>query len=186
AAFLKCEHRVRMRDRIINTFAGFGPVSKAAREAQTLDRLHTLGIGCPDWVAHGQDARGRAFLVVGALTGFQELRRFLNEHQELPGGLRRRLSEALGMALARVHDAGYVHADLLSKHVLINSQTEEICFLDWQRARQHGFVPWAQRCADLAALDATLAENLSAPRERLLCLLAYLRCHASTELMPPS
>jgi len=182
--YLKCEHRVRLRDRVKNAMTGFGPVSKAAREAQMLSALGDQGIGCPEWIAHGQDAGGRAFLIVRALQGFQDLNRFLYDHQDLPGGLRGRLAETLGTALAQLHDAGIDHADLFGKHVLIDPHSERICFLDWQRARRHTFVPWSLRCADLAALNATLAENLCCPRERLHCLLAYLRAHARSGVMP--
>jgi hypothetical protein len=185
-AFLKCEHRVRLRDRLVNAMSGFGPVSKAAREVQLLRFLPEHGIGCPEWIACGQDSSGRALLVVRKLAGFQDLRRFLHDHRELPGGLRRRLAETLGTALARVHDAGIDHADLLGKHVLIDPQTEQISVLDWQRARWHAFVPWSLRCADLAALDATLADDLCSPRDRLYCVLAYLRAHARSGCMPPA
>src|SRR5579871_4073888 len=71
-AYLKCEHRVRLRDRLAHAISGFGPVSKAAREARTLDVLQSLGIGCPEWIAYGQH-HGRAFLVVRTLAGYQDL-----------------------------------------------------------------------------------------------------------------
>src|SRR5437868_1628787 len=43
AAYLKREHRVRLRDRLSALWHGFGAVSLAEREAQTLARLRKLG-----------------------------------------------------------------------------------------------------------------------------------------------
>src|SRR5262249_46937885 len=72
---------------------------------------------------------------------------------------------------------GFGHPDLYSKHLLVEPRCETICVLDWQRSRLRRFVGWRQRWLDLAALDATLADNLVTPRERLRCLRAYLqRC----------
>ena len=74
-----------------------------------------------------------------------------------------------------MHDAGFDHPDLYSKHVLVSSLDGRISFLDWQRSHVRRFVDWKSRWRDLAALDATLAEELATPRERLACLCAYLR-----------
>jgi tRNA A-37 threonylcarbamoyl transferase component Bud32 len=184
--FLKCEHRVRLRDRLNNAIAGYGPSSKSVRETRMLDALRARGLNCPDWIACGQDSHGRALMVVRGLSGFQDVRRFLHEHRELSAEERRQLAVLLGQSLARVHGAGYVHAELLSKHILFHPESQEIYFLDWQRGRRLHFVPWSLRCNDLAVLNASLAEELCTPRERLLCLLAYLRAHARSGAMPPA
>src|SRR5262245_57018947 len=60
-AFLKREHRVRWRDRLANAWAGFGLASKSRREAVVLRALEGTGVGCPEWVAVGEDGAGRAF-----------------------------------------------------------------------------------------------------------------------------
>src|SRR5579885_3168913 len=73
-ALLKREHRVRWRDRFLNWWGGFGPVSLARREAGTLRDLQRAGLPCPEWIAAGEDDQGRAFLLVRELTSCVDLR----------------------------------------------------------------------------------------------------------------
>jgi tRNA A-37 threonylcarbamoyl transferase component Bud32 len=170
AAYLKREHRVRWRDRLANAWAGFGFVSKALREARLLQALGPAGVPCPEWVAVGEDEDGRAFLLVRELAACLDLRVFLRQRRPAPPRERYRFARRLGEAVARLHAAGFDHPDLYGKHVLVDPHTEEIRFLDWQRSRRR---PAGWR--DLAALHATLADDLARPRERLACLAAYLR-----------
>jgi tRNA A-37 threonylcarbamoyl transferase component Bud32 len=177
--FLKREHRVPWRDRWANAWAGFGFVSKSRRESVILQQLAASGVGCPEVVAVGEDG-GSAFLLLRAISGAMELRRHLAACREPH---RRHLAVALGRALARIHASGFDHPDLYAKHVLVSSDDEpRLHFLDWQRSRRRPAVSWARRCRDLAALDATLADDLATPRERLRCLAAYLR---ATPHAPP-
>src|SRR6266853_132842 len=48
-AFLKREHRMPWRDRLVNAWAGFGFVSTSYREAMLLRAIRQAGIGGPDW-----------------------------------------------------------------------------------------------------------------------------------------
>jgi tRNA A-37 threonylcarbamoyl transferase component Bud32 len=171
AAFLKREHRVPWRDRLAGLWAGCGWASKSLREARLLTAAGEAGIGCPEWLAVGEDDEGRAFLLLRAETDRVDLRRFLQGASTTD---RRRLAYKLGRALAQVHDAGFDHPDLYAKHVLIDPVTEAICFLDWQRSTRRRFVSWRQSARDLAALTATVAAPLASPQERLHCLGAYL------------
>jgi tRNA A-37 threonylcarbamoyl transferase component Bud32 len=137
-----------------------------------LQAAHAVGIGCPEWIAAGEDNHGRAFLLLRGVEGAVDLRTFLKEH--CPTSRERRdFARRLGIALARLH-AGFRHPDLYAKHVLVRPADATIHFLDWLRARR-GRPGRDARCRDLAALDATLAEHLASPRERLTCLHAYLR-----------
>ena len=70
-AYLKREHRVPWKDRLLNAIAGFGFVSKSSREASILSCLLRAGVRCPDWIAVGEDRKGRAFLLLRKLTGYQ-------------------------------------------------------------------------------------------------------------------
>src|SRR5262249_36286830 len=71
--------------------------------------------------------------------------------------------------------------DLYSKHILVGPGLR-VCMLDWQRARKWKQVPWARRCRDLAALDATLPESLASNSLRLACLRSYLQATGGTSL----
>jgi tRNA A-37 threonylcarbamoyl transferase component Bud32 len=180
AAYLKREHRHAWRDRLASAWAGSGFVSKSRREARTLDALRRAGIGCPEWIAVGEDDHGRSFLLIRALTDARDLRLLLRESpasgraQQGPRH-QRRLARELGEALARLHDAGFDHPDLHAKHILVDSNLRSIHFLDCQRVRRRRHLDWQRRWHNLAALDATLDEHLASSRDRLVCLRAYLR-----------
>jgi tRNA A-37 threonylcarbamoyl transferase component Bud32 len=178
-AFLKREHRVRWRDRLGSWRAGFGFVTRSQREAMTLQALERAGIACPDWIAYGEDGRGRAFLLTRALTDAAELRSFLRDSRLDNPRKRLAIARRLGIALARMHDAGFDHPDLYSKHVFLDANGDRIYFLDWQRSRR-GPVDERRRIRDLAALDATLTLELASERERWACCCAYHehRCNA--------
>ncbi len=181
AAFLKREHRVSWKDRLANACAGFGFVSKSVREGLLLQLLARAGVGCPEWLAFGEDDRGRAFVLVRELAGCLDLRVLLRQRQAAPPRERYRLARRLGEALARLHDAGFAHTDLYAKHVLVEPQTEAVHVLDWQRSCYRVRIGWRRRRRDLAALHASLAGELARPRERLACLLAYLRAGGGRE-----
>ena len=174
-AYLKREHRIRRQDRVLNALAGYGLVSKSKRECLTLQALRKAHIGCPDWIACGEDEAGRAFLLIRAIESATELRDFSHENLEAPERRRRKFAQRLGVALAQFHNAGFNHPDLYSKHVLVTQEGRGIYFLDWQRSSRRRFLPWRHRWHDLAALDATLAEQLASMPERVICLRAYLR-----------
>lgn len=172
--FLKREHRVLWRDYLSSFLAGFGPVSRSGREARLLDELRRAGGRGPEVIAVGQDGRGRAFLLVRTLDGAAALRDLLRHCRVTRPAARHSLARALARELARLHEAGFHHADLNSTHVFVGAD-RDIAFVDWQRSQRHARVKWRDRIHDLAALDATLAEELATPRERLLTARAYLR-----------
>jgi len=172
SAFLKKEHRVRWRDRLANAWSGFGFSSKSCREMTMFRLLGKAGINCPEVMAAGEGA-GRAFVLIRAVADAVDLRSAV---QHLSGKARRRLAAELGTALAKIHAAGFDQPDLYAKHILVQARAgaSQFWFLDWQRSRQCGRIPWSVRCRDLAALDATLSDDLGGDSERLLCLRAYL------------
>jgi hypothetical protein len=171
--YLKREHRVPWRERLRNWLAGFGWSSKSEREAQTLRELHRAGLGVPRWLACGEDDEGRAFLLLRAVPEAIELRRFLSV--ERPADQRRFFACRLGRLLARVHAAGFDCPDICAKHVLVRPRGSRPILIDWQRTVGNRRVRWGVRIGELAALDATVADDLAAPRDRLACLRAYLR-----------
>ncbi|MBV9126318.1 MAG: phosphotransferase, partial [Planctomycetes bacterium] len=180
--FLKREHRLPWRDRLVNALAGFGFVSRSRREAHLLRRLPRAGIGCPEFLAAGEDGRGRAFLLVREVTGSVDLRTNLRDDLATKPE-RRAFARRLGETLAKLHNAGFDHPDLYAKHILVGTGDGAIHFLDWQRSRHQSRLSWKHRGRDLAALDATLPEELADARDRLACLRSYLR-HSHQPLLP--
>jgi tRNA A-37 threonylcarbamoyl transferase component Bud32 len=177
-AYLKREQRVRWRHRLGSAWAGLGFVSRCYREALLLRQLKQADIGCPEVIAAGEDDRGRAFLLVRELTHATELRPYLRDACSGSDD-RRAVAVYLGRALAALHAAGFCHGDLYSKHILVRKDPAggsiRFAFLDWQRSQRRRQLSWSRCCRDLAALDATLADDLAAPRQRLACLAAYCR-----------
>lgn len=173
-AFLKTEHRVPWKERLLSAWAGFGAVSKSVREALTLQALPPGSAAVPEWIAVGEAADGRAFLLLRELTGVVELRRFLVGRRHAPRAWRRQFTRRLAGTLARLHASGFAHGDLYANHVLVLPEVEEIYLVDWQRCFRRRRPSLRQRWADLAALAATLAPELAGPRERLALLREYL------------
>ena len=77
--------------------------------------------------------------------------------------------------MAKIHDVGFDHPDLYSKHVLVHPSTFDIRILDWQRSRRYRRVTDRVRWRDLAALNATVAGDLATTLDRHIALRAYLR-----------
>jgi hypothetical protein len=175
AAYLKLEHRLSWRDRLANAWAGFGWCSKSYREALILRAMREQGISCPEFLAAGEDDAGRAFLLVRELPESLDLRLYLREKSSTNSRFRRHIMRELGETLARMHEAGFNHPDLYSKHVLVCPQRSAVSLLDCQRSHHASRLTWAQRWHDLASLDATLTDELVTPRERIGCLRSYLR-----------
>ncbi len=156
-AFLKKEHRVRWKDRFENWRAGFGWSSKSVREGRMLQRAASRNVGAPEWLAYGEDGRGRAFLLIAAVEDAIEARRFVHSP-----GVGEELAIALGRFCAELHAAAIDHPDLYLKHFLIDPATFAITLLDWQRV-QMGEVHWRRRIQVLATLTATLPRQLTSP-----------------------
>jgi tRNA A-37 threonylcarbamoyl transferase component Bud32 len=172
SCYLKREHRVPLRDRFANCLTGFGLVSVSRREAWLLGELKAAGIPAPEWLAAGE-ADGRAFLLLNDVGSSQTLRDHVVRSAHAHRPERRRLARRLAMHVARIHDQGFAYPDLYAKHILVDRSAGSFTFLDWQRSRRRQRVTWAQRCRDLAALNASLPDDLADADDRLTFLLAY-------------
>ncbi len=177
ALYLKRQHRVTWRERLRQWRAGFGWRSRCGRETALVMQLATAGLPAPRWVAHGEDGRGRAFLLVEELTGAAELRRRLGD-KRVSRTDRARMADRLGREVAAVHAAGFDTPDLTAKHVFVGP-TGTVTLIDWQSARRLAVVPAAARLRTLAAFHASLADHLATPRDRLRFLRAYLGTRAA-------
>ena len=76
-AFLKREQATYWRDYVSSLWAGLGWGSRSCREARMLQALAGASFPCPEFIAAGEDDRGRAFLLVRALDGTRELRQVI-------------------------------------------------------------------------------------------------------------
>lgn len=176
--YLKREHRVGWRERLRQWWAGFGGASRCGREAAVIRALEAARLPCPRVVAHGEDGRGRAFLLVEELPGV-ELRRLLTDNRLSPAD-RRRLADGLGRAVGELHAAGFTTPDLSAKHVFVDPDTFEPTLIDWQSARRVVRVADADRLRAVALLHASVAEQVAGPRDRLRFLRAYRRVAGPT------
>ncbi len=180
--YLKREHTASLRARWRNWLAGSGPVSRAAREAATLAALEARRLPGPQWLAHGADARGRAFLLVEELPRAAELRTLLAD-TTLSATSRRRILADTAASLAELHAAGFPTPELAAKHVYADADGL-VTLLDWQSARP-GRVPTPSAlCAQLANLHASTPAATAA--ERLRFLVAYRRAMARRGCGSPS
>jgi tRNA A-37 threonylcarbamoyl transferase component Bud32 len=173
AFYLKRQHAVTRRERLRNRVAGFGWSSRCAREATLLKQLAAAGLPCPRWAAFGEDARGRAFLLVEEVAGASDLRRALGDTR-LSLDERRRLAVRLGRLVAVAHATGFTTPDLTAKHLLVSRTTGEVTPIDWQSSRRVRVVRTDERLRSLAMLHASVADELASPRERLRVLRAAL------------
>jgi tRNA A-37 threonylcarbamoyl transferase component Bud32 len=171
--YLKREHVVGLRTRLRNRLAGFGWVSRSEREALTLHRLEAGGLPGPQWLAYGEDGHGRAFLLVDELAGMRDLATLLGD-TELSPAERRELAARIGHALAELHAAGFGTPDLAAKHVFVNPSTFAATLIDWQSATRRP--PTETECVrQLAALNASLSDDLATPRDRFRLARTYWR-----------
>ena len=106
--------------------------------------------------------------------GVVELRHLLRDSGLSPDE-RRRLAERLGVAVAELHAAGFDTPDLTAKHVFVDPDSFEMTLIDWQSARRVSRLGWSARVTALAALHASLTDELADAGERLRFLWAYQR-----------
>lgn len=158
--YLKREERVSWATRLRNWLDGEGWSSLSRREARTLSALESAGLPGPRWAACGE-IDGRAFVLIEEVPG-TPLPLYLRDNPDE----RRRVAAELGRLLARLHAAGWAHRDLYAKHVLVADGA--VTLIDWQRGGKGD-----GRVRDLAALHATLPEELAGVRERVAMLKAY-------------
>jgi hypothetical protein len=170
AFYLKRQHAVTWRERLRNWAAGFGRVSRCEREAAVLKELQASGLPGPQWAAVGGDGRGRAFLLVEEVTWATDLRAALGD-SELSLAGRRALAERVGRVIGRLHSAGWSTPDLTAKH-LFAAPDGGLTLIDWQSARRVPNLSQVERLAALAALHASVADDLASPRDRLRVLRA--------------
>ena len=178
-AYLKREHRILRRDRLLSAVSGFGFASLAVREAQTLEALAAAGVACAEWMAAGEDDHGRAFLLLLALPGTVDLRRFLRDRRGATSRRALRLCAVVSAlrSPAFIDPASIIPISTPSTSSLLPTRSGAISSTGSVRGAGGSSAGAAAR--DLAALDATLAEDMATQGERWVCLNAYLEASAS-------
>jgi tRNA A-37 threonylcarbamoyl transferase component Bud32 len=171
--YLKREHRVGWRVRWRNWREGFGFICRSEREARVLAHLDDLALPAPQWIAHGTDSHGRAFLLVDDIAGSLDLR--IAAKTQRDPLLRREACERIGTAIAELHGAGVTTPDLAAKHVFVRHDAGAVTLIDWPSARLGEALSLIARIDAFAQLDASLTDSLASPRERLRVLRSYLR-----------
>jgi hypothetical protein len=182
AFYLKRQHIVTRRERFRNWRAGFGWVSRSARESIILQQLADAGQPAPRWVAAGEDGRGRAFLLVEELADAVDLREVLLDSGLSTRG-RARLADRIGQMIGLLHASGFTTPELTAKHLLVSRANGAVTPIDWQGAVQRPSLTTLDRIRALAALHASVADDLATPRERLRVLRAALRSARSAGLL---
>jgi len=178
--FLKRQCWIPWKDYVLSWWAGFGFVDRSRREWNTLVALRRRGIPCPEPLAVGTH-NGQSFLLLRELEGSIDLTTYLVECKPAPSELRL-LARKLAGLLARLHGAGFTHPDLYAKHVFVHRDDLTLALIDFQRTAWHRRVPWRKRWRDLAALDASLGQQLVSENYRQYFLACYLRAARAPQL----
>ncbi len=177
AFYLKRQHIVGWREKLRNRLAGFGWVSRCAREAALLRELEAANLPAPRWAAHGTIGN-RAFLLVEEVANAVPLREMLSDNA-LSFNQQRELALRLGTAIGEVHAAGFRTPDLTAKHILVNRDTLAMTFLDWQSAQNTASRERAEHERSLGALQASVPPLNASRATRLRVWNAYCTATAT-------
>jgi tRNA A-37 threonylcarbamoyl transferase component Bud32 len=180
--FLKREWQTYLKDRFRNWLAGLGWGTKARREWHVLTMMREAGLGCAEPVVAAERTgfRPQGYLLLCEIPGAELLCPHLARHVTwMTVADRRQFWAHLGREVARLHGIGIDHPDLFSKHILITPGGEpdrlpQVSFIDMQRSTTRRVVSISRRVRNLAALDATLPEDLASATDRLTFLQSYL------------
>jgi 3-deoxy-D-manno-octulosonic acid kinase len=125
----------------------------------------------------------RGYLVTEELTDAENLLEVLRRAQGAgspPEPARRRLAAAVGRAVAAMHRAGIVHADLNLKNLLVRNAFDrpEVFIVDFDKARLVDEVSAREQRANLARLDRSArkwpaSRRMVGPLDRAAVLRAY-------------
>jgi tRNA A-37 threonylcarbamoyl transferase component Bud32 len=158
--------------------------SKARSEADRAREAAARGVPTLETLAVGEAAAG-SFLATRTVDDARNLTTFLEE--ELPAFAPRRqvhvrqsLAAALGRFLARMHDAGVVHADLHPGNLLVRLRSDdepELYLIDLYAVRLGAPLDWPRARDNLVVLNRWF--SLRATRsDRLRCWRVYWAARA--------
>jgi 3-deoxy-D-manno-octulosonic acid kinase len=128
--------------------------SRPWREFALTAQMYGQGLPVPRPLAAALWTGGpfyRADLVTQRIPDAQSLDALLQQ-----GRLTQRTWQDVGRCIRRFHDAGYCHADLNSRNILVDA-TQRVWLLDWDRGRRQGSGAWCE--ANLRRLHRDLEKR---------------------------
>jgi len=165
-----------------------GGAARARLEARFIDAFNDAGLGTARYLAWGTRGflgKREGFIVIEGLDDYTPLEELLSGlPRDGPGAsARAELARLLGRYVRRMHTAGFYLPDLYAKHVFVRGEalSRELALIDLQRARKARRLAERTRARDLAALDASLPENLVSSTDRMRFLHEYF---GASELTP--
>ncbi len=146
--------------------------------------LHALRSGVPTSVpvALRVERRGplvRAHYVTRKVVDAVDLMDFVDQDPDLPPTRRRGLARSVADGVARMHDAGILHADLNLRNLLVRRASDEALVIDFDKARQCTAVSLDERLGNLYRLERSAWKRPATRQavgllDRLRVLRAYL------------
>lgn len=186
ALYLKREFRTQLKDVAAALLRGRGLMTKARREWQVLRALETQGVPCPEPLVFAQQTRPtlRGYLLLAELPGTPLQQWVQQPRWRSDRAFRREIIAALAEAVARLHQAGFDHPDLYSKHVWVSPRGDgwHVSLIDFQRTSHYRNLPLSHRWRDLAALNATLDDRWVTSSDRVFFLERYLEASHLADL----
>lgn len=167
------------------------PLARHRRFVRNGRKLREAGLNAPSVLDHGitsdLDRRKKVGYVLTAAFDGMGLGSFCSQYlvrSSTDSRIRqwkRRVMEALGAEIAKLHNAGISHGDLRPDNVLLSCSSPEprFCFIDNERNRQHVFgITRGAVVKNLVQLNMIWPEDLGASY-RLRFLRSYL-AHSTT------
>jgi len=121
--FLKREYKTSVRGRFMNWVAGFGRATRSRREWHVLRAMLDAGLGCAEPIIYAERGTLRpvGYIFLCEVEHSVPLVEFLTQRESRLGvRQRRQLAAHLGREVARLHEAGFTHPDLYSKHIFLS------------------------------------------------------------------
>lgn len=176
--YLKREFAAQLKDVAAALLRGSGLMTKARREWEVITALQAEGVPCPQPLVFAQQGfpRLRGYLLLAELPGIPLTQWVHQPRWRTDRAFRRAILGAVADAAARLHQSGFDHPDLYSKHVWVCQQGSawRVSLIDFQRSARYRYVPLACRWRDLAALNATMDDRWVSPSDRVFFLKRYL------------
>lgn len=150
--------------------------SQSRVEFENARALQRAGLAVAEPIAFGEECgpfwERFSFILTASARGEMTVEDFLRTNQN--GSERRRVFEALGREVRKMHDAGLASPDLFTRHIFLEAGAEpKFCLIDMARLDHRNKLSSTQRARDLAALHVTAPLRFVTEEERKAFLSAY-------------